>query len=90
MRIQKHESNQLVEEYMLLANMQIARFISHFAKEKAILRTQLPPGADNADEFIEYCKQIGVEADLSSSFATNASFEAIRKSGERAKFMVPS
>ena len=50
--MQKHESNQLVEEFMLLANMQIARFISHFTNDKAILRTQLSPGADNAEEFV--------------------------------------
>ena len=59
---QSRESNKLVEEYMLLANMLVARQLTIFVPENALLRNHPPPsghkkGVKLLGQLTEYVKR---------------------------------
>ncbi|XP_033642350.1 DIS3-like exonuclease 2 [Asterias rubens] len=64
---QQKESNKLVEEFMLLANMAAAHRIYNAYKDTALLRRHPPPKTKMIDDLILMCSEIGLKVDGSSS-----------------------
>ncbi|XP_043072592.1 DIS3-like exonuclease 2 isoform X2 [Puntigrus tetrazona] len=64
---QYQDSNKLVEEFMLLANMAAAHKIYRTYPELAILRRHPPPQSKMVDDLQEFCTQMGLDIDLNSS-----------------------
>uniref|UniRef100_A0A8C1UYY6 DIS3-like exonuclease 2 n=1 Tax=Cyprinus carpio TaxID=7962 RepID=A0A8C1UYY6_CYPCA len=64
---QYQDSNKLVEEFMLLANMAAAHQIYRTYPELAILRRHPPPQSKMVDDLQEFCDQMGLDIDLNSS-----------------------
>jgi VacB/RNase II family 3'-5' exoribonuclease len=69
----QEDSNKLIEEFMLLANMKIAEFIYKHFPQHALLRKHEYPLQKKKDELSEICKNLGVEFDVTSSKAFNSS-----------------
>uniref|UniRef100_A0A3Q3DQN5 DIS3-like exonuclease 2 n=1 Tax=Hippocampus comes TaxID=109280 RepID=A0A3Q3DQN5_HIPCM len=74
---QYRDSNKLVEEFMLLANIATAHRIYKCFPELALLRRHPPPKAKMVDELQELCDQLGIDIDLSSAGALNKSLLSI-------------
>ncbi|KAG0226883.1 hypothetical protein BGW41_004060 [Actinomortierella wolfii] len=72
------ESNRLIEEFMLLANMSVARQICQFFPEQALLRRHEEPLEKRMTEFIQNMRKVGIELDASSSGALQNSLDAIQ------------
>ncbi|KAF9921345.1 hypothetical protein FBU30_008644 [Linnemannia zychae] len=72
------ESNRLIEEFMLLANMSVAKQIFDFFPEQALLRRHEEPLERRMGDFIHHMKKIGIELDASSAGALQASMDAIQ------------
>ncbi|KAK3104881.1 hypothetical protein FSP39_012289, partial [Pinctada imbricata] len=70
---EERDSNRLVEEFMLLANMDVADRIYKTFPEKAVLRRHPPPQARMADELSDRCEKLGVPIDISSAGALQRS-----------------
>ncbi|XP_034558408.1 DIS3-like exonuclease 2 isoform X2 [Notolabrus celidotus] len=70
---QYKDSNKLVEELMLLANIATANHIHRKFPELAMLRRHPPPKAKMVDELQELCDQLGIDIDLSSAGALHKS-----------------
>ncbi|KAM8849262.1 DIS3-like exonuclease 2 isoform 2-T2 [Spinachia spinachia] len=70
---QYRDSNKLVEEFMLLANIATAHHIHKRFPQLALLRRHPPPKAKMMDELQELCDQLGINMDLSSAGALNKS-----------------
>ncbi|KAF0047290.1 hypothetical protein F2P81_000923 [Scophthalmus maximus] len=66
---QYRDSNKLVEEFMLLANIATANHIYRKFPGLALLRRHPPPKAKMVDELQELCDQLGIDIDLSSAGA---------------------
>lgn len=66
---QQKDSNRLVEEYMLLANMQVARKLCLTDRifEKVILRRHPPPNATTIQNTLKLIKSFGIDIEGSSS-----------------------
>ncbi|KAI4518003.1 RNB-domain-containing protein [Schizophyllum commune Loenen D] len=70
------ETNSLVEEFMLLANISVARKIQETFVQTAVLRRHLPPPRDNFKNLQDILKKRkGLELDVSSSGALAASLD---------------
>ncbi|XP_030616283.1 DIS3-like exonuclease 2 isoform X2 [Delphinapterus leucas] len=67
------DSNKLVEEFMLLANMAVARKIHCTFPEQALLRRHPPPQTKMLNDLVEFCGQMGLPMDFSSAGALNKS-----------------
>lgn len=63
----------LVEEFMLLANMAVARKIHCAFPERALLRRHPPPQTKMLNDLVEFCDQMGLPMDFSSAGALNVS-----------------
>ncbi|KAF9185180.1 hypothetical protein BGZ50_003238, partial [Haplosporangium sp. Z 11] len=72
------ESNRLIEEFMLLANMSVAKQIFDFFPEQALLRRHEEPLERRMADFIQHMNKIGIELDASSAGALQASMDAIQ------------
>uniref|UniRef100_UPI00398F3F42 DIS3-like exonuclease 2 isoform X2 n=1 Tax=Pristiophorus japonicus TaxID=55135 RepID=UPI00398F3F42 len=64
---QYKDSNRLVEEFMLLANMAVSHGIYNSFPELALLRLHPPPQTKMLDDLIEFCEQLGLELDFSTA-----------------------
>ena len=66
---QQKESNRLVEEYMLLANMQVAKklCLTERIYDKVILRRHPPPNATALQNTLKIIKSVGIDIDGKSS-----------------------
>nr|XP_055057456.1 DIS3-like exonuclease 2 [Misgurnus anguillicaudatus] len=64
---QYRDSNKLVEEFMLLANMAVAHQIYRSYPELALLRRHPPPQSKMVNDLQEFCDQMGIDIDFSSS-----------------------
>uniref|UniRef100_A0A674MNQ7 DIS3-like exonuclease 2 n=1 Tax=Takifugu rubripes TaxID=31033 RepID=A0A674MNQ7_TAKRU len=73
---QYRDSNKLVEEFMLLANIATANHIYARFPEVALLRRHPPPKIKMVDELQEFCDQLGIDIDLSSAGALHRSIHA--------------
>ncbi|XP_053511231.1 DIS3-like exonuclease 2 isoform X3 [Artibeus jamaicensis] len=71
------DSNKLVEEFMLLANMAVAHRIYHSFPERALLRRHPPPQTKMLNDLMEFCDQMGLPMDFSSAGALNKSLTKI-------------
>ena len=69
-------ANELVEEFMLLANRRVAMFCLSKFPEGTLLRKHEKPGL-KMKEFVALCSKFGYKVDASSSFSLNASLAAI-------------
>nr|XP_045223823.1 DIS3-like exonuclease 2 isoform X3 [Macaca fascicularis] len=67
------DSNKLVEEFMLLANMAVAHKIHRAFPEQALLRRHPPPQTRMLNDLVEFCDQMGLPVDFSSAGALNKS-----------------
>nr|KAF6494549.1 DIS3 like 3'-5' exoribonuclease 2 [Rousettus aegyptiacus] len=67
------DSNKLVEEFMLLANMAVAHKIYRAFPERAVLRRHPPPQTKMLSDLQEFCDQMGLPMDFSSAGALNKS-----------------
>ncbi|KAG1937810.1 DIS3-like exonuclease 2 [Pimephales promelas] len=70
---QYRDSNKLVEEFMLLANMAVAHQIYRTYPELSLLRRHPPPQSKMVDDLQEFCDQMGLDVDFSSSGALHRS-----------------
>ncbi|KAM3866069.1 DIS3-like exonuclease 2 [Diretmus argenteus] len=70
---QYRDSNKLVEEFMLLANMATAHHIYRSYPEKALLRRHPPPQTKMVELLQEFCDQMGLNIDFSSAGALHRS-----------------
>ncbi|XP_038606279.1 DIS3-like exonuclease 2 isoform X2 [Tachyglossus aculeatus] len=70
---QYRDSNKLVEEFMLLANMAVAHQIHRSFPEQALLRRHPPPQSKLLNDLVEFCHQMGLDIDFSSAGALNES-----------------
>ena len=70
------ETNSLVEEFMLLANISVARKIQETFPQTAVLRRHLPPPRTNFEKLQDILmKRKGMKLDVSSSGALAASLD---------------
>ncbi|ETW85530.1 putative exoribonuclease [Heterobasidion irregulare TC 32-1] len=70
------ETNSLVEEFMLLANISVARKIQETFPQTAVLRRHLPPPKSNFEKLQDILKKRrGLSLDVSSSGALAASLD---------------
>ncbi|CAO2625289.1 DIS3-like exonuclease 2 [Lemmus lemmus] len=67
------DSNKLVEEFMLLANMAVAHKLFRTFPEQALLRRHPPPQTKMLSDLVEFCDQMGLPMDVSSAGALNKS-----------------
>ncbi|KZO93722.1 RNB-domain-containing protein [Calocera viscosa TUFC12733] len=71
------EANSLIEEFMLLSNMNVAKMIAASLPEQAMLRRHEEPIPRRLERFAEQAKRLGVTMDISSAGALQTSFNAI-------------
>ena len=70
------ETNSLVEEFMLLANISVARKIQEAFPQTAVLRRHIPPPKTNFEKLQDILpKRRGISLDVSSSGALAASLD---------------
>ncbi|XP_048200476.1 DIS3-like exonuclease 2 isoform X2 [Perognathus longimembris pacificus] len=67
------DSNKLVEEFMLLANMAVAHKIYRTFPEHSLLRRHPPPQTKMLNDLVEFCNQMGLPMDVSSAGSLNES-----------------
>ncbi|KAG0305262.1 hypothetical protein BGZ98_004394 [Dissophora globulifera] len=72
------ESNRLIEEFMLLANMSVAKQICEFFPDQALLRRHAYPLEKRMADFISHMNKVGLNLDASSSGALQRSLDAIQ------------
>jgi len=70
-----HQSNELVEEYMLLANMTVAQHLLDRCPELALLRGHPSPDEEGLSKVVSQLNALGVEVDASSSGALHRSLK---------------
>lgn len=70
---EQKDSNRLIEEFMLLANMSVARKINQIFPDVALLRRHPPPTTKMMDDVVTACADMGIHLDASSSGALQAS-----------------
>ncbi|KAI8619015.1 hypothetical protein BC830DRAFT_1078836 [Chytriomyces sp. MP71] len=73
------DSNRMIEEFMLMANMAVAKKISDVFPESAMLRRHEPPKPRPLKQFLEFASEIGYPMDASTSQTFQASFNEIEK-----------
>ncbi|XP_046295618.1 DIS3-like exonuclease 2 [Marmota monax] len=71
------DSNKLVEEFMLLANMAVAHKVYRAFPEQTLLRRHPPPQMKMLNDLVEFCDQMGLSMDASSAGALNKSLTKI-------------
>lgn len=76
---ERNDSNFLVEEFMLLANMTAAEIIFRAYPDSALLRRHPEPNLRKLRECMAFCQKHGLELDTSSSGHFHWSLERIRE-----------
>ncbi|GAA5855311.1 hypothetical protein JCM3766R1_001190, partial [Sporobolomyces carnicolor] len=80
---ERKEANELIEEYMLLANISVAGKIASGLPDQALLRRHEAPVDRRLDAFISRMKRLGLDLDGSSAGALMKSFTSITDKNER-------
>lgn len=75
---EQKDSNFLVEEFMLLANMTVAKVISRAFPECALLRRHPEPNLQKLKDLETFCIKHGFELNISSSGQLHLSLEKMR------------
>lgn len=74
----RSNSNSLVEEFMLLANMSVGKKIFDEDKIRAVLRSHPPPDLKQLRELKQFCSTRNTEIDTSSSKTLHESLKQLR------------
>lgn len=74
----RSDANFLIEEYMLLANMAVAKKIYNYSKDLAFLRRHPASSAQLLKEVKEFCDAKGLPLDITSSGALQKSLNSIK------------
>ncbi|KAI9091261.1 hypothetical protein DFS34DRAFT_653633 [Phlyctochytrium arcticum] len=72
------DSNRLIEEFMLLANMAVAQKLVSVMPHASLLRNHPPPLKKAIEEFVVFAGKIGYTLDATSSGSLQKSFDAIK------------
>ncbi|ELT98463.1 hypothetical protein CAPTEDRAFT_225282 [Capitella teleta] len=80
---QQKDSNRLVEEFMLLANMSVAHKIHENFPDQSVLRRHPPPQLRMLDELSSICKSLGIPIDTTSSLTMQQSIAAQAENSEQ-------
>ncbi|KDQ64555.1 hypothetical protein JAAARDRAFT_43562 [Jaapia argillacea MUCL 33604] len=75
---ERYDAHRLIEEFMLLSNIAVARHIAVHLPEQALLRRHDPPIERRLKLFSDRAERLGYKMDTSSSGALMRSFDAIR------------
>lgn len=81
---QRKEANEMIEEFMLLANMAVAGKIASGLPDQALLRRHEAPIDRRLDAFAGRMKRLGIEIDSSSAGSIMHSFSAVTDLAEKA------
>lgn len=73
----QQDSNRLIEEFMLLANMSVAERIACAFPDQSLLRRHPPPREDRINELVAFTKHLGLQFDTQSAAALHLSFARI-------------
>lgn len=73
------ESNHLIEEYAILANMQVAKRISKYFPDISLLRNHVAPMENKLENFQKFCTDIGKSVDVSSSKSLSESLKHFKE-----------
>ncbi|RHZ68375.1 hypothetical protein Glove_295g26 [Diversispora epigaea] len=73
----RKDSNYLIEEFMLLANMSVAQKISSAFPEQALLRRHALPLERRLNDFIEHASKLGYEINATSAGTLQKSLDAV-------------
>ncbi|KAL4419743.1 hypothetical protein ABPG75_006841, partial [Micractinium tetrahymenae] len=76
---EQREANQLVEEFMLLANMTTARMVAEAWPDRALLRCHPPPNMHKMVELSRTAAELGFELDTSGAGPLQRSLAALRE-----------
>ncbi|XP_060098808.1 LOW QUALITY PROTEIN: DIS3-like exonuclease 2 [Heteronotia binoei] len=79
------DSNKLVEEFMLLANMAVAHHIYRSFPAQSLLRRHPRPQTKIMNDLAEFCSQMGLEIDFSSAGALHKSLTETFGTGKYAE-----
>ena len=71
------DANRLIEEFMLLANMSVARLISSTFPESALLRRHPPPSSTLIKQFAEKAARLGYPINVDSAGSLEASLSGL-------------
>lgn len=71
------DSNRLIEEFMLLANMAVAHRIYKSFPDQALLRCHPPPERKLMNDVLTLCEGMGIKLDASTSGTLQASLAAL-------------
>lgn len=80
----RKEANELIEEFMLLANMAVAGKIAAGLPDQALLRRHEAPIDRRLDAFTSRMKRLGIDIDSSSGGALMHSFNAVTDPTQKA------
>lgn len=69
----KMQSKQLVEEYMLLANVLVAEFIAERCKDKALLRVHNDIKDGSKEQLGSFFKKLGLNVDVGDALGLSRS-----------------
>ncbi|KAG2199383.1 hypothetical protein INT47_001565 [Mucor saturninus] len=81
---EQKDANRLIEEFMLCANMSVAKKISHHYPKEALLRQHAPPHEKSLAEFIKIAENLGYDMDGSSAGSIQKSFNNIENEDVKA------
>ncbi|KAJ3233189.1 hypothetical protein HDU81_002391 [Chytriomyces hyalinus] len=73
------DSNRMIEEFMLMANMAVAKKISDTFPESAMLRRHELPKPRPLKQFLDFARELGYPMDATTSQSFQDSFNAIDK-----------
>jgi exoribonuclease R len=74
------EANHMIEEFMLLANQQVAIKISKSFPDTALLRNHITPLVRKLESFVKFCsKHLGYDVDISSAKSLGSALEYLKK-----------
>lgn len=77
---EQREANQLVEEFMLLANMTTARMVAEAFPDRSLLRCHPPPNTHKMAELSGTAAELGFHLDTSGAGSLQQSLSALRES----------
>ncbi|DBA78387.1 TPA: hypothetical protein ACH3X2_007892 [Trebouxia sp. C0005] len=75
----QREANQLVEEFMLLANMSVANIVADAFPECAMLRRHPPPDERKIGDLVQMAEDLGLSLDVSTAGSIAQSLQALRE-----------
>ena len=76
---QRYDSHFLVEEFMLFANISVAERLYTPSQGGIMLRKHPAPDAKKLNEFVEQCKRLNLEVDITSSQTLHESIQKIQQ-----------